>query len=69
MKTFKYWVCYFGNQYIFAVAWYSIKPKMLWASSQIPKNRLMTIEAAGGGYIKNKEIFLVEKYHRLLEIK
>ena len=54
MKTFKYWVCYLSTQYIFAVAWYSIKPKMLWASSQIPKNRLMAIEAAGGGYIKIK---------------
>ena len=69
MKIFKYWACHLPTQHIFEAACYSLKPEMQWASSQNPKNRLRAVVAAGGGYIIDIQIFLVEKCHRLLEIK
>ena len=39
------------------------------SDGQNPKNRLRAVVAAGGGYIIDIQIFLVEKCHRLLEIK
>ena len=69
MKIFKYWACHLHTQHVFEAACYSLKPDMRWAISQNPNNRLMALVAAGGEYIEDNSIFLVEKCHRLLEIK
>ena len=68
MKIFKYLACTCPAHF-WSCMFQSKAKKMWWASSQNPKNRLRAVVAAGGGYIIDIQIFLVEKCHRLMEIK
>ena len=54
MKIFKYWACHLLTQQVFEAACHSLKPKVGWAISQNPKNRLMAVLAARGEYTEDK---------------